>query len=645
MTRPPLRNATISTNIESLALPAFINEAFGNQLGINFQLDPGVATRTEIVTLRLPSEQSASSYYDLVVDVLRSYQVRVEWDGDLLKVTPEASGVGEAPIIVSGRGTPNVPSSHRPLFQLVELENVAAGNVSGWLRSAFEGQVLKIEDDLNRNAVVLVGKPALVQQAVEAIRVLDRPFMRGRFSARLEPAFVGASDLAKRISEIMLAQGFAVGTQIGPGSGTLLLPIESSNAVLVFAPTREILRYVQDWAVSIDAPGAENGGSNGLFYYMMRNTQAQDVAQVLTGLGNATQAADSPPPLAPSTSQPAAAQQPAQTASVAGASTLLGGKLTVDGSRNALIFQGNANEWQRVLPLIRQMDQPARQVMVEVTIAEVTLRDSDNFGVNWAGTDSPGRFDGRFTFGTLNSATTTPGSGTSSGGSGLTYLLNVGAETRARLTALAQDSRLSVLSTPRLMVKSGDEANIEIGDEVPTLTSTSVGPQQSGGTTTTLQSIQYRKTGILLNIKPTVYSDDRVDLEINQEVSDVNPDAAVEGISSPAIFNRSVSTSLTLKDGASLLLGGLMSNRQTRSDNGIPAIKDVPLLGHLFKSQTRAVNRTELVLIITPYIVENDADASAITTAIRNQLELVELPPVDADLPVGNTRVIDTPQP
>ncbi|MFN7784330.1 MAG: type II secretion system protein GspD, partial [Lysobacterales bacterium] len=157
--------------------------------------------------------------------------------------------------------------------------------------------------------------------------------------------------------------------------------------------------------------------------------------------------------------------------------------------------------------------------------------------------------------------------------------------------------------------------------------------------------IQYRKTGILLNIKPTVYSDDRVDLEINQEVSDVNPDAAVEGISSPAIFNRSVSTSLTLKDGASLLLGGLMSTRQTRSDNGIPAIKDVPLLGHLFKSQTRAVNRTELVLIITPYIVENDADASAITTAIRNQLELVELPPVDADLPVGNTRVIDTPQP
>jgi general secretion pathway protein D len=642
--RPPLRDATISTNIESLALPAFINEAFGNQLGVNFQLDPAVAARSEVVTLRLPSGQSSASYYDLVVDVLRSYQVKVEWDGDLLRVTPETSSSGEAPIIVSGRGTPNVPSSHRPLFQLVELENVAAGNVSGWLRSAFDGQGLKIEDDLNRNAIVLVGKPALVAQAVEAIRVLDRPFMRGRFSARLEPAFVGASDLAKRISDVMLAQGYAVGTQIGPGSGTLLLPIESSNAVLVFAPTREILRYVQDWAVSIDAPGSESGGSNGLFYYMMRNTQAQDVAQVLTGLGSSTQSGDTAPALAPSSAQPAAAPPPASAAAVSGASTLLGGKLTVDGSRNALIFQGNANEWQRVLPLVRQMDQPARQVMVEVTIAEVTLRDGDNFGVNWAGTDSPGRFDGRFTFGTLSGSTTTPDSGSTGGGSGLTYLLNVGAETRARLTALAQDSRLSVLSTPRLMVKSGDEANIEIGDEVPTLTSTSVGPQQSGGTTTTLQSIQYRKTGILLNIKPTVYSDDRVDLEINQEVSDVNPDAAVEGISSPAIFNRSVTTSLTLKDGSSLLLGGLMSNRQTRSNSGIPALKDVPVLGNLFKSQTRSINRTELVLIITPYIVENDADATTITAAIRDQLELIELPPLDATRPTTDPDPINPPQ-
>lgn len=628
--RPPLKAGAVSASIESLPLPAFINEAFGNQLGLNFQIDPAISAKTDLVTLRLPGAQTAEQYYDLVLEVLRSYQAQVIWENELLKVQPATPGAGgAAPVILSGRGTPGVPDGHRPLFQLVEMQNVASGNVSGWLRNAFDGQGLRIEDDLNRNAIVLVGKPSVVAQAVEAIRVLDRPFMRGRYSARLEPAFVGAAELARRLTEVMQAQGYAVTSQVGPGAGTLVLPVESSNIVLVFAPSREMLGYIDEWARSIDAPGASNGGSNSLFYYTMRNTKAQDVAQVLTGLGGGSTSAPAP---APSTAVPAAApaSTPGAASAVSGAATLLGGRLTVDEPRNALIFQGDANEWQRVLPLVRQMDQPARQVMIEVTIAEVSLRDGENFGVNWTGADSPGRFDGRWTFGTPGGSSTGTGTGSStsssSSSSGLTYLLNVGSETRARLSALAENSRLSVLSTPRLMVKSGDEANIEIGDEIPTLSSTSVGPQQTGGSSTTLQSIQYRKTGILLNIKPTVYSEDRVDLEINQEVSDVNPDAAVSGISSPAIFNRKVTTSLTLRDGTSLLLGGLMSNRKSDSNSGVPLLKDVPILGNAFKSQTQSLNRTELVLIITPYIVENDGDAEAVTRALGQRLELIELP-------------------
>lgn len=632
--RPPLKASAVSASIESLPLPAFINEAFGNQLGLNFQIDPAISAKTDLVTLRLPGAQTADQYYDLVREVLRSYQVQVVWENDLLRVQPTMPGAtGAAPVILSGRGTPSVPDGHRPLFQLVEMQNVASGNVSGWLRSAFDGQGLRIEDDLNRNAIMLMGKPSVVAQAVEAIRVLDRPFMRGRFSARLEPAFVGAGELAKRLTEVMQAQGYAVSSQIGPGAGTLVLPVESSNIVLVFAPSREMLGYIDEWARSIDSPGASNGGSNSLFYYTMRNTKAQDVAQVLTGLGAGTGSSPAP---APSTAAPAAA--PATASAVAGAATLLGGRLTVDEPRNALIFQGDANEWQRVLPLVRQMDQPARQVMIEVTIAEVSLRDGENFGVNWTGADSPGRFDGRWTFGTPGGSSTGTGTGTnttsSSSSSGLTYLLNVGNETRARLSALAENSRLSVLSTPRLMVKSGDEANIEIGDEIPTLSSTSVGPQQTGGSSTTLQSIQYRKTGILLNIKPTVYSEDRVDLEINQEVSDVNPDAAVSGISSPAIFNRKVTTSLTLRDGTSLLLGGLMSNRKSNSNSGVPLLKDLPILGNAFKSQTQSLNRTELVLIITPYIIENDGSAEAVTRALGQRLELIELPSLGGDAAV-----------
>ena len=141
--------------------------------------------------------------------------------------------------------------------------------------------------------------------------------------------------------------------------------------------------------------------------------------------------------------------------------------------------------------------------------------------------------------------------------------------------------------------------------EVPTITARQTSPQQTDGNTGLLQSIQYRKTGIILSVKPTVYSDDRVDIELNQEVSEALPLGADDTTGSPSIFNRSVKTSLSLRDGGSIVLGGLMSNRTTTSGNGIPYLKDVPLVGNLFKSQSHKKNKTELVLMIVPYFVAN----------------------------------------
>src|SRR5690606_26566660 len=146
-------------------------------------------------------------------------------------------------------------------------------------------------------------------------------------------------------------------------------------------------------------------------------------------------------------------------------------------------------------------------------------------------------------------------------------------------------------------------------------------------------SIQYRKTGIILSIKPTVYSEDRVDIELSQEVSEALPLSDDNTTGSPSIFNRTVKTSLSLRDGGSIVLGGLMSNRQTTTDDGIPYLMDLPLLGNLFKSQTNRKNKTELVIMIVPYIVGTDRRAEELTQAISNNLSLLELPPRPALLP------------
>jgi general secretion pathway protein D len=322
-------------------------------------------------------------------------------------------------------------------------------------------------------------------------------------------------------------------------------------------------------------------------------------------------------PTTPATATAAAGNAPA--AAPAQPQTVSAGRaLIVDEPRNALIFQGDPAEWERLLPLIRQMDKEARQVMIEMTIAEVTLDDNEEFGVNWFAKSGLGRFGGKFNFGTLPAAAT--------GGPGLSYLLDVAGESRALLKAFGEDSRVSILSTPRLMVKSGEEASIDVGTEVPTITARQTSPQQVEGNTGLLQSIQYRKTGIILSVKPTVYSDDRVDIELSQEVSEALPLSDADTTGSPSIFNRSVKTSLSLRDGGSIVLGGLMSNRQTNSDNGIPYLKQVPLVGNLFKSQSKKKNKTELVIMIVPYIVGSDQRAQELTRAIGDNLELLQLP-------------------
>ncbi|MDX2299288.1 MAG: secretin N-terminal domain-containing protein [Xanthomonadaceae bacterium] len=634
---PEFAGGPVDANIEGMALPAFINEAFGNLLGLTFQMDQALANQRDLVTLRTSSPQAPADFYQLVVQVLRTYGVNVRLEGDLVLVAPAAKGKSnEPPLVLSGRTLPEVPNSHRPMFQLVELKSARIADVNQWLRVAFKLDGLEIQDDPNRNAVVLLGKPDLVAQAVAAIKVLDRPFMRGRVSTRLEPAFVGADELARRLVDVLTAEGYGAmlhnSQGVLQGATMIVLPIAGANSVLIFAADDTLLDHAIEWAQSIDRPNPAASGQS-LFYYMVKNTRAEDLAATLNGVRNAGVAAANR--AAAGSAAPAAAAPgtpPAAPPGTANAVTV--GSLIVDEPRNALIFQGAAAEWERMLPLLRQMDRAARQVVIEVTIAEVTLNDGVDLGFSWQ------RIGGNSNISSGKIGAATPigtGTGTdTSGGSsanGLNYLINTTGVIRAQLTALAQANRLTVLSTPRLMVKSGEEASIEVGDEVPTLSSQTAASQQTGGTSNILQSIQNRKTGIILNVRPVIYSDDRVDLEVRQEVSAALPIGTDAAIQSPAISNRVISTSLTLRDGGSVLMGGLMANSQTESDNGIPGLKDIPLIGRLFKSTSRKNTKTELVVMIVPYIIESAEQADAITRAVTSQLENLAVPGVTPDQP------------
>ncbi|QNN71397.1 secretin N-terminal domain-containing protein [Thermomonas carbonis] len=604
-----------------MPVPAFINEFFGSILGVGFQMDPQVSRMNDLVTLRTSGPQSPRDFYRLAVQVLRTYGVGTEYTSGMVMFNRARDNGGSVPpLVVSGRTLPDVPITHRPVFQLVELQSVRVNDVISLLNMAFKSDALTIQPDNSRNAIVLMGRPELVRQALDAIRVFDRPYMRGRTSARLEPAFVTADELSRRLVDVLSAEGYGASlytTGSASGTAVLVLPLTSANAVLVFSADRAVLEHAIEWARSIDRPNP-TAGTDGLFYYTAKNTKAEEIAKTISGVRSASTTRTPSRETVDGSQGGSASAAPAAPA--AGEVDLSRGKLIPDEPRNALIFQGTATDWGRLLPLIQQMDKAPRQVMIEVTVAEVTLTDEEEFGVSWLARNSDlGKFNGNISSGVL---------GTATGGSGLNYILDIGGQARASLKALATLDRISVLSTPRLMVKSGEEASLDVGTEVPTISSQATGGLNTGGGGTGfIQTVQYRKTGILLNIKPVVYSDDRVDIELRQEVSEALPLGADSGVSSPAIFNRSYSTSLSLKDGSAIMIAGLMSQRQTNGSSGVPYLKDVPVLGNLFKSQKRKRDKTELVLMIVPYIIETDTQAEELTRSLSQRFELLELPP------------------
>ena len=616
-----LKGPALSVNLAGLPLPTFVNEVLGNSLGLTFQMDPEIEKLNQLVTLRTSRPQSPAEFYRIARQVLGDYGVEMIADGPIVKVKMATAGTTlEPPIIYSGHALPEVPVTHRPVFYLMQLDTIRSNEAARWLKAIYGGDV-KVEESSERNAVLLSGRPDQVRQASEAVRVFDRPAMRGRVSTRLEPAFMSADQLATKLTEVLVAQGYGASTTLGVPSSILVMPVPAVNSVILFAADPAVLRHAATWARDLDRPNPASGNRS-IFYYQVQNTKAADIASVLGGsLGSrttrssATTIAATDNPNAGSAATPTAQSSSSSSGGLNG----IGSGLVVDEPRNSLIFQGEPAEWERLLPLIKQMDKETRQVMIELTIAEVTLDDSEEFGINWFAKTNPGRFNGNLSFGTLPEVGKVAGSG-------LNYLLDVAGQSRAMLRAYANDQRVTILSTPRLMVKSGEEAKIDVGTEVPIITSRNTSPQTTEGTSSLLQSIQYRKTGIILSMTPTVYSDDRVDLTLSQEVSEALPMAEGDSLGSPSIYNRSVGTSLSLRDGSSIVIGGLMSHRQSGGGNGVPFLKDIPVLGNLFKSQSKTKNKTELVLMIVPYIVGSNERATELTRAIGDQLELLELP-------------------
>jgi len=581
-------------NFDQTPLPTFIQVVFGTVLKVNVLVDPAVAARQDLVTLRTSKPQNRAEVLETARLLLKTYGVAVVDLGGAFRIVPDAQATNFSPDIRRGRALPDTPQPMRPVFMFYELQYTRIQDVGNWLRTIF-GNRITITDDANRNGFLISGQTDSVATVIEAIQVLDQPLLRGRFSARIEPAFWTADDLARRLSEVLTAQGFSVTLNPAQREPILLLPIGPINTIIAFAVSQEALDLVTRWTRELDQPGSGRGGSgSGIFTYAARNTDARELAKTMQELISGP---------APAGAQGQPAQRP-------------GSRVVVNPATNTLIFQGAPESYTQLVGLLQELDRPPRTALIEVTVAEVRLGESENLGIEWA-LNNRSIGDGyTATGGTLGNL--------SIGSSGLLVrILTPGGQTRAVINALASQNKARVLSSPRVMARSGESATIQVGQEVPIITS-----QQTTGSTVgggigiqpgILQTVQYKQTGVILRVRPVIHSSGRIELDVQQEVSSAA--ATNTGVNvSPTFSTRKVETKLSLGDAETVLLAGLISQNQSRSDAGIPVLKDIPGVGQLFRTNTDQTDRTELVVLITPYLVNNDFEARSITEAFRNQL-------------------------
>ncbi|MFT4635704.1 MAG: general secretion pathway protein D, partial [Chitinophagales bacterium] len=352
-----------------------------------------------------------------------------------------------------------------------------------------------------------------------------------------------------------------------------------------------------NWVERLDKIGAAS--NQAFFVYRVQNGRASDLAKLLESMfGNTTQLTND--------------DEKSRTAprSLTNLTSKNNFRVVADESTNSLIVTGSPHYYKAVRDAMKQLDSTPLQVLVEARIMELTLSDDLQYGLEWYLNGSRGSSS---TSGGLDLR----GAGIGAIQPGFSYVVDRAGEVNAALNGLADDSRLKVLSSPSLMVLNNRTASILVGDEVPIPTRQAV--SNISPDAPTVNEIEYRNTGILLTVSPRVNSGGMVTMDISQEVSSVVNNTSSQ-IDAPTIQQRQLNSTVSIRDGQTVVLGGLIREQISTRDAGIPLLKDIPALGKLFSTTNNESKRTELIVLITPRVIYNQQDTDAITKEYRQKM-------------------------
>ena len=568
-------------NVNMIEVPVeqAVDALLRDTLGLSYLIAPGTAGT---VTIRTASPLSRAALFDAFQTALEMNGFSVRRENDAYIISGQGGSMRRFLVGAQSVGAANG-------VHVVPLEFIAAAEMQQILQP-IAADVLQISPNIDRNILLISGSRESVSAALDAVELFDVNVMKGKSVSRVELTSANPTAVAAELSVIF---------DTGPGGALYgvieFIPNNVLGSILIISSNPQYARDAETWI-----QGYENAVRTEI--YELRNRSASDLANVLTALVAGESASAAPAPTTPT-----AAAGPLAPGAAPPVSQGAGVTIVADETANAIIVHATSSKQREVSSLIKRLDDVADQVLIEAMIAEVQLNDSLNFGV-------------RHFFESGNF--TTSFSGLVSGGTtalfpGANALFSDGGTLTAAIDALSSITKVNIISAPSLLVLDNREAFLNIGDQVPVITQTSSSVTDPDAPI--VNAVEYRDTGVILRVKPRVDNSGRVILDISQEVSDAVTTDTSE-IDAPTIQQRTISTTVAMDDGQSLMLGGLIRQNDTNTRAKVPVIGDVPVLGAPFRRTETTNRRTELLVIITPRVVRNPDQARSITEEYKRKL-------------------------
>jgi general secretion pathway protein D len=632
----PSAKGSYSLNFDEADLGEVAKVVLSDILGESYVLSPKVTGK---VTLQTTEPLTKEELLPTLEMVLRMNNAALVKDGRIYHIEPTADALFTSDLSARAAGYQT---------RVIPVKNVAVKDIADIIKPLVHDKTILNVDD-KRNILVAAGSADEIARVMDMIYTFDIDLLKGRSFGLFPLAHVDPETIIEELEGIFYQKGKGDDSEFFK-----FIPIARLNSVLAVTHQAHYLSDIEDWVYRLDKANTASGG--GVNVYKVQHVDAGELADTLNDIFTDSKKQRKSAKVAPGETAESVSNQTVNSSSSSGTNaspgmsddTMTGTgylgtfaanqieekatlgdsatgsikvsnvgkvKIIADEPNNSVIIVASAQDYEVILPVIEQLDVMPLQVLIDATVVQVKLTDNLQYGISWYLNNGNS---------TTILGTAIPIAGAVATG-GLSTFYNAGS-VKALLHAEASLDNINIISSPSLMVLNNQKAKINVGDQVPISTGSTtipLGGGVGGNSGAISNSIQYKDTGVTLEVTPRVNANGLVIMKLKQVVSNVVPVSKTDAetqVQSPTINKKEVSSSVAVADGETIVLGGLISDDITDNKKGVPFFYQLPIIGPLFGATTKNDIKSELVILITPRVVKGKQDSRVISNEFKRKL-------------------------